>query len=125
MRFRYYLTGLVKSLATGVSEVSVGAHEFKAWICYEGRSVAPQAPPEIVQWEIAIGRKKIPALTKEDLARVQAKQEGSWESRFNARVQAQQQNTIRKAYYQQAYLWFRDIELFDKSRTFKYATMLN
>ena len=30
--FPYYLTGLVKSLATGVSEVSVGAHESKAWI---------------------------------------------------------------------------------------------
>lgn len=30
----YYLTRLVKSLAIGVSEVSVGAHEFKAWICY-------------------------------------------------------------------------------------------
>ena len=83
-----------------------------------------KAPAEIGLWEICIGGKKVPALTKDDLARVQAKQEGTWESRFNnARVQAQQQNIIRKEYYQQAYLWFRDMELIDERRTFKYATM--
>ena len=40
-------------------------------------------------------------------------------------MQAQNLNTIRRQYYQQAYLCFRDIELIDKTRTFKYATMLN
>ena len=99
VRFPYYLTGLVKSLATGVSEVSVGAHEFKAWICYDGRAVVPKAPAEIGQWEICIGGKKVPALTKEDLASVQAKQEGNWVSRWSDRMQAQQLNTIRRAYY--------------------------
>ena len=56
--FPYYLTGLVKSLAIGVSEVSVGAHELKAWIRYDGRAVVPKAPAEIGQWEICIGGNK-------------------------------------------------------------------
>ena len=128
MRFPYYLTGLVKSFATGVSEVSVGAHEFKAWICYDGRAVVPKAPPEIGQWEICIGGKKVPALTKEDLARVQAKQEGTWESRFNARVQAQQQNTIRKDQLTDGqhaamhkYLWAAEIEHIEQCQTFRFV----
>ena len=104
VRFPYYLACLVNGLSIGMSEASVGAHNFKSWICCEGRAVVPKAPPQIGQWEICIGGKKVPALTKEELARVQAKQEGSWESMFNARVQAQQQNIIRKEYYQQAYL---------------------
>ena len=124
MRFPFYLAGHVRSLAIGVSEVSVGARDFKAWICYDGRAVAPKAPPEIGQWEICIGGKKVPALTKEDLASVQAKKEGTWESRWRDRMQARNINTVRKQYYKQAYLWFRDLQLIDKTRNFKYATML-
>ena len=124
VRFPFYLACHVRSLSIGMSVVSVGAHEFKAWICYDGRAVVPKAPPEIGQWEICIGGKKVPALTKEELASVQAKKEGTWESRWRDRMQAQNINTIRKQYYQQAYLWFRDYYLIDKTRTFKYATML-
>ena len=71
VRFPFSLACHVKSLSVGMSVVSVGAHEFKAWICYDGRAVVPKAPPEIGQWEICVGGKTVPALTKEDLASVQ------------------------------------------------------
>ena len=95
-----------------------------------GRAVVPKAPAESGQWEICIGGKKVPALTKEDLARVQAKQEGTWESRFNARVQAQQQNTIRKDQLTDGqhaamhkYLWAAEIDHIEKLQTKKYTDM--
>ena len=49
VRFPFYLACHVRSFSTGISAVSVGAHEFKSWICDDGRAVVPKAPPEIGQ----------------------------------------------------------------------------
>lgn len=82
VRFQYYLACLVKSLSIGVNEASVGSHKFKASVCYEGRVEAPRALPQIAQWELCIGGRKVPAVTKEELSRVTAKPEGNGESRW-------------------------------------------
>ena len=82
MRFPYYLACLVKSLSIGVNEASVGSHKFKASVCYEGRAEVPRALPQIAHWELCIGGRKVPELTKEELERVTAKPQGTWESRW-------------------------------------------
>ena len=84
---------LVKSLSIGVNEASVGSHKFKASVCYEGRHDMLRALPQIDQWELCIGGRKVPGLTQEELERVTAKPEGTWESSWQERVHAKKQNT--------------------------------
>ena len=94
VRFPYYIAMRVKSLSIGVNEASVGSHKFKASVCYEGRHDMPRALPQIDQWELCIGGRKVPELTKEELSRVTAKPEGTWESRWQERERAKQQNIM-------------------------------
>ena len=87
MRFPYYLTvPHVETLALMLSEITVGAHKFRASISYDGRSKVNKPSPVVGHWEIAIGGKKIPALTNEQLDRVQAQAGKSFESSFNDRL---------------------------------------
>ena len=96
VRFPYYLTEQVSTLATALSQVCAGSHQFRASVCYDGRAKISKSIAVIEQWEIEIAGFKIPAIPKEELAAVSDQPHASFEQQYRMRTESEKTNTFSK-----------------------------
>ena len=96
VRFPYYLTEHVMTLATALSQVNVGPHQFRASVTYDGRAKLTKSIAVVEQWEIEIAGHKIPALSREELAAVSAQPRASYEQQYKMRTESDKTNTFSK-----------------------------
>ena len=95
VRFPYYLTNDVITLATALSQLNVGPHSFKASVTYDGRAKLTKHFAVVEQWDIEIAGRKIPAISSEELADISAEQYASYEQQYNMRSETEKNNTFR------------------------------
>ena len=93
VRFPYYLAEHVMTLATALSQVNVGTHQFRASVTYDGRAKLTKSIAVVEQWEIEIAGHKILPLSREELATISA-QPASYEQQYNMRIEAEKNKTF-------------------------------
>ena len=96
VRFPYYLAEQVMTLATALSQVSAGSHQFRASVYYDGRAKISKSIAVIEQWEIEIAGFKIPAIPREELAAVSDQPHASFEQKYQMRTESEKTNTFSK-----------------------------
>ena len=94
VRFPYYLTNDVMTLATALSQVNVGPHFFKASVTYDGRAKLTKHFAVVEQWDIEIAGRKIPAISSEELADISAEQYASYERQYFMRSETEKNHTF-------------------------------
>ena len=94
VRFPYYLTEQVSTLATAMSQACVGSHQFRASVYYDGRAKISKNIAVIDQWQIDIAGIKIPAIPSEELAAVSDNPNASFEQKYQIRTESEKTNTF-------------------------------
>ena len=96
VRFPYYLTEQVQTLATSLSQVNVGPHQFRASVTYDGRKKLTRPAPVVQQWDIEIAGNKIPALPREELASDSAEPPASFELQYKMRIESEKKTNFSR-----------------------------
>ena len=94
VRFPYYLAEQCNTLATALSQVSVGSHQFKASVTYDGRAKLTKSIAVVEQWDIEIAGHKIPSIPVEELAAVSNQPHTSFEQQYKMRTESEKNNTF-------------------------------
>ena len=94
VRFPYYLAEQCNTLATALSQMSVGSHQFKASVTYDGRAKISKSIAVVEQWDIEIAGHKIPSIPMEELAAVSNQPHTSFEQQYKMRTESEKNNTF-------------------------------
>ena len=128
VRFPYYLAEDAQSLAAQLGHTKTGAHQFSAFLTFEGRSKVKSRNWQIPQWDLVVGGHKLPALSKEQVDELKV---GAITADVAERMEKNHEEQMKAVVTKDAersdmleFLWQPEIDHIFKLKTYRFANLL-